>query len=216
MPHHDYTRCDDVDLVNRAQTGDPEAFGELYRRHVETIRAVVYKRMGGAARRHADDLVSETFTRAWANIHRFSWKGKPIVAWFMQIAINRVRDVCSSAEARLTEPRETASHNEQAGDDGDFTARIVRSEEAAALRSALSILTERQRACVIGRYFFGLPVRELATREGIAPTAVKALLHRAYKRLRTHMTTSPARPPDAYLGWRPNPRPRIASQNRTQ
>jgi hypothetical protein len=51
-----------MDLVERAQAGEAEAFGRLYDQYSDTVYRYIYYRVGGKAT--AEDLTSETFLRA--------------------------------------------------------------------------------------------------------------------------------------------------------
>ncbi len=77
-------------LVELAQNGDSEAFGQLYERYVDTVYRYVYVRVGNV--HLAQDLTSETFLRALRRLDSFSWQGRDIVAWFITIARNLITD----------------------------------------------------------------------------------------------------------------------------
>ena len=78
---------DDRALAARAAR-EPEAFAELYRRHVATIHAFAWRRSG--SRQVAEDVTSATFERALASMDRFQWKGGGFVAWLHRIAANEL------------------------------------------------------------------------------------------------------------------------------
>ena len=62
-----------MDLVERAQAGEAEAFGRLYDQYSDTVYRYIYYRVGGKAT--AEDLTSETFLRAQRRIGTFTWQG---------------------------------------------------------------------------------------------------------------------------------------------
>src|SRR4029453_3188301 len=69
-------------LVRRAQDGDREAFGELYRTHLPAVARLVRFRLG-----HEDeDAVSEVFLRAWRGLSSYRDTGIPFAAWLYGIA----------------------------------------------------------------------------------------------------------------------------------
>src|ERR1700732_823796 len=76
-------------LVEAAQK-DPGKFGDLYDIHFERIYAFVARRMRD--RDKAEDLTSEVFHKALANLKRYEWRGTPFAAWLFRIAANAVRD----------------------------------------------------------------------------------------------------------------------------
>src|SRR5262249_40902774 len=86
-------------LVERSQTGDAEAFAELYDRYVDMVHRFIYYRVGD--RGTAEDFTSETFLRAWRRIGSVTNQGRDIGAWFITIARNIVLDHVKSSRYRL-------------------------------------------------------------------------------------------------------------------
>jgi len=77
-----YPSMEDADLAQQARA-DPEAFAELYRRHVTSVYR--YHRAHTDNDRDAEDLTSQTFMAALEAIHSYRGTG-PYVAWLMGIA----------------------------------------------------------------------------------------------------------------------------------
>ncbi|GAA3056370.1 sigma-70 family RNA polymerase sigma factor [Streptomyces olivoverticillatus] len=88
-----------LDLVERAQAGEAEAFGRLYDQYADTVYRYIYYRVGGRAT--AEDLTSETFLRALRRIGTFTWQGRDFGAWLVTIARNLVADHFKSSRFRL-------------------------------------------------------------------------------------------------------------------
>lgn len=88
-----------MDLVERAQAGEAEAFGLLYDQYSDTVYRYIYYRVGGRAT--AEDLTSETFLRALRRIGTFTWQGRDFGAWLVTIARNLVADHFKSSRFRL-------------------------------------------------------------------------------------------------------------------
>ncbi|MGH1552414.1 sigma factor [Streptomyces sp. L7] len=63
-----------MDLVERAQAGEADAFGRLYDQYSDTVYRYIYYRVGGKAT--AEDLTSETFLRALRRIGTFTYQGR--------------------------------------------------------------------------------------------------------------------------------------------
>ncbi|MEK7863980.1 MAG: sigma-70 family RNA polymerase sigma factor, partial [Chloroflexota bacterium] len=78
------------DVIERARGGDRSAFGELYDAHCDAVYRYILYRVREPS--DAEDLTSEVFTRAFANIHRYRWQGKSFLAWLYTIARNAVTD----------------------------------------------------------------------------------------------------------------------------
>lgn len=88
-----------MDLVERAQAGEADAFGRLYDQYSDTVYRYIYYRVGGKAT--AEDLTSETFLRALRRISTFTWQGRDFGAWLVTIARNLVADHFKSSRFRL-------------------------------------------------------------------------------------------------------------------
>jgi RNA polymerase sigma-70 factor (ECF subfamily) len=172
-------RPDTWALVQRAQAGDGEAFGQLYDRYVDAVFRFIYFRVND--RMLAEDFTSETFLRALRRIGTVSYQGRDIGAWFVTIARNIVLDHVKSARYRLETP--TA----EAPDDGDRApspeTAVLDQLTAQRLLAAVRSLGDEQRDCIVLRFIQGFSVRETAAVMGKKDGAVKALQHRAVRRL---------------------------------
>src|SRR5438445_5862150 len=76
-------------LVEAAQE-DAGRFAELYEIHFERVYTYVARRVRD--RDVAEDLTSEVFHKALANLPRFKWTGAPFAAWLFRIASNTIAD----------------------------------------------------------------------------------------------------------------------------
>jgi RNA polymerase sigma-70 factor (ECF subfamily) len=166
-------------LVNRAQDGDGEAFGQLYDRYVDTVYRFVYYRVNDRAL--AEDFTSETFLRALRRIGTISYQGRDIGAWFITIARNIVLDHLKSARHRLETPTaETVEGRDYAQSTESAVLDQLRAER---LMAAVGQLGDEQRECVMLRFVHGLSVSETADVMGKNDGAIKALQHRAVRKL---------------------------------
>ena len=62
-------QCDDDALVTRAQSGEAEAFEELFQRHKQRVYSLCLRMIGNTA--EAEDLTQEAFMQAFRKIHTF-------------------------------------------------------------------------------------------------------------------------------------------------
>jgi len=154
-------------LVRRAQRGDRDAFGELYRTHVPAVSRLVRFRLG----QEDEDSVSEVFLRAWRGLSTYRDTGVPFAAWLYGIA----RHVAIDALRRQArdEPREELPDREVE----PMTA------EALTLRSAIDELPTEQRQVIELKYLVGMTNEEVAAAMATTPGAVNARQWRALKAL---------------------------------
>lgn len=166
-------------LVEAAQRGDSAAFGELYDRYVESVFRYVLFRVGD--RTLAEDVTSETFLRAFRRITSISYQGRDVGAWFVTIARNLVLDHVKSSRFRL----EVATADP---DDGTTVAlgpesQVLTQLTHVELLRCVRQLGDDQRECIVLRFLQGLSVSETALIMGRNEGAIKALQHRAVRRL---------------------------------
>jgi RNA polymerase sigma-70 factor, ECF subfamily len=168
-----------MDLVERAQGGEAEAFGQLYDQYSDTVYRYIYYRVGGRAT--AEDLTSETFLRALRRIGTFTWQGRDFGAWLVTIARNLVADHFKSSRFRLeVTTGEMLDANEVARSPEDS---VLESLSNAALLEAVRKLNAQQQECVTLRFLQGLSVAETARIMGKNEGAIKTLQYRAVRTL---------------------------------
>ena len=85
-------------LVEAAQN-DPARFDALYELHFDRVYGFVAGRVHDRAT--AEDVTSEVFYKALANLKTYEWRGVPFAAWLLRIAANLARDHARSRRARF-------------------------------------------------------------------------------------------------------------------
>src|ERR1041385_2472878 len=83
------SEADERRLVEAAQQ-DRTCFGAVYEKYFELVYAYVARRVRDRAA--TEDLTSEVFRKALANLPRFKWTGAPFGAWLLRIAANLIAD----------------------------------------------------------------------------------------------------------------------------
>ena len=168
------------EIFDAAQNGDSSAFGEIYRRCEPRVRRQLTGRVPSS---QIDDLVNETFLRAWRSLQQFRWQGTDPVAWVMVIARNLAADYWSLARNRRELAAEDpAIYGQESAHRGaeDIVIDLV---EAERLRDAVRKLPPAQRQCLELRFLGERSVRETAVAMGRQDAAVRSLQLRALKSL---------------------------------
>jgi RNA polymerase sigma-70 factor (ECF subfamily) len=80
---------------------DPRHFAALYEANFERIHAYVTRRVRD--RHEAQDITSEVFHQALANLPRFEYRGLPFSTWLYRIAANAITDRAKRAERETSE-----------------------------------------------------------------------------------------------------------------
>src|ERR1700732_3784743 len=80
---------DEQRLIEAAQK-EPAQFAALYEINFERVYPFIGRRVQD--RIEAQDLTSDVFHQALANLGRFEWRGTPFAAWLFRIAANAIAD----------------------------------------------------------------------------------------------------------------------------
>jgi len=159
-------------LIEAAQK-DPRRFGDLYERYFMRVYAYVARRVRD--RHETEDLTSEVFHRALANLDRFEWRGAPFAAWLFRIASNAISD---RRQSGMREVETTETQAPTGGDDIEMHALLFRLVDA---------LPPDQRRVIIKRFVEQKSVRDIAGEIGKTEGAVKQLQFRALETLRARV-----------------------------
>ncbi len=165
----------DEQMLVQAAKGDPAQFSELYNRNFHAVYAYVARR--AASREEAEDITSEVFHQALANLHRFEWRGAPFAAWLMRIAAN------SLADRWRQNARETALPP----DDELSDSSMDEVEQRTALYQLVGSLPDDQRRVVVLRFVEQKSIREIAHELKRTEGAIKQLQFRALEKLRAQV-----------------------------
>ena len=165
---------DERALIEAAQA-DPARFVELYDRCFHRVYAFASRRTGNRA--VAEDVTSEVFEQALANLHRFEWRGAPFVAWLLRIASNALADRW----------RQTARDSSEARPDVPDVREAEDIERRAMLLQLVERLPEVQRRVIELRFGEEKSLRDIARALERSEGAVKQLQLRALENLRKGM-----------------------------
>jgi RNA polymerase sigma-70 factor (ECF subfamily) len=196
-------RGGEVDLWSRALRGDGDAFVASTGRFRRELEVHCYRMLGSAE--DAEDVVQETFLRAWRR--RETFRGQSTLrAWLYGIATNGSLDLLERRSRRLL-PHVVA--DPVAGEDSEVTwlepypDRLLdevvdgedRPDEAIVARETIELaflvaiqhLPPRQRAVLILRDVVGWSARETAAMLEMSTVAGNSALQRARETLRHHL-----------------------------
>jgi RNA polymerase sigma-70 factor (ECF subfamily) len=171
--------ADDRLLIEAAQR-DPARFAELYENNFERVYAYIVRRVGNRA--ETEDLTSEVFHHALANLNRFEWRGIPFSAWLFRIASNLISDrqQRSRREHVADDPRQIESFPATA-------AEIEEVERQATLFRLVDTLPAEQKRVVVLRFVEQKSIKDVAREIRKTEGAVKQLQFRALSALRARL-----------------------------
>src|ERR1043166_9638971 len=172
-------------IVERALSGDAEAFGEIVRRWERRIFALAYGMLG--REEDARDATQETFLAAFRNLRGFRSEAE-VSSWLHRIAVNQC----------ITRQRRSKIRSESALEDDHETcfampvtyspAHVAEGrQETAAVRRAINSLPIELRQVVVMKVFEELTFREIADALDLPLSTVKSRLYTALKQLQMRL-----------------------------
>ena len=181
-------------LIERAQQ-DRACFGDVYERYFELVYGYVARRVRDRAA--TEDLTSEVFRKALANIDRFKWTGAPFGAWLLRIASNVIADRAkkvarergSSVSEGSYEPSLTVGlmPGEVAKSSKSQQVQLETAERQAWVIRKVDELPDDQRRVIKLRFAEEKTISEIAADLGRSEGAVKQLQFRALQTLRSKL-----------------------------
>jgi RNA polymerase sigma-70 factor, ECF subfamily len=165
-------------LIEQAQRGDRNAFGELVCRYYSGVVQVVYRLCGDTGL--AEDMAQEAFLRAWINLPSFHLHSS-LRNWFYRIAINAALDVLRhKPEERLDDEAVQMLTDQAASPE----KALIEKEQTVLLQKAMQSLPEAARSVLVLREYGGLSYQEIASVLDVPVGTVMSRLNYARSRLR--------------------------------
>ncbi len=180
----------DRELVDKARSGEPEAFGLLVRRYQKRIFRLAFHLVRSGA--EAEDVTQETFVRAYQALGRFDGRSEPFT-WLYRIAVNLslnsirarkpTRDATSADDPRveglLRETRLTFG--------GDPATASQQRQLAAALCDGIDALSDTLRTTLILVCIDGVAHEDASKILGCPEGTVAWRVHEARRKLREYL-----------------------------
>ena len=167
----------DAALIAAWQSGDEQAAAELVGRHARALAR--YLSGAGAPDAEIDDLVQETFIRAFRGVDRFRGQCQ-FRTWLLTIGGNVLKDYGRRAVRRKVMPLDERVHDWS----GDPHEHAVANEAEARLAAGLKLLPRLQREVFLLRAQQGLEYEEIAAALATTPGAARVHYHHAVRRLK--------------------------------
>jgi RNA polymerase sigma-70 factor (ECF subfamily) len=175
----------DIELMQRAAEGDPEAFAEIYDRHAGVLLALAQRLLPRTV--DALDLLHDVFLEAWQHVREYDPGRSAPRTWL----IVRLRSRALDRRARAARGSSVANQletvpglNPMSGEgsalQGDLLIEVTR---------ALEVLDGDVRRVLELTYFDGLTALEISARDGTAVGTVRSRLARGLTQLRGLLTT---------------------------
>jgi RNA polymerase sigma-70 factor, ECF subfamily len=173
--------------VERARSGDSDAFRLLVEQHSRAIFRLAFRMTGNEE--DAEDVVQETFLRAYKQLNKYEARSS-FSTWLYRIASNYSLDLIRSRK-RHEDKRERGS----AEDERDILQSIpvdspgpdrllYGSQISDRVNAALNELSPQERTAFVLRHFEGQSIQEIGEALGTGTNATKHSIFRAVQKLR--------------------------------
>lgn len=170
----------------------PESFEKVYNLHYQTIFNYCYRRTSRFD--DAKDITSETFLKAYLNIHKFKWKGISILSWLYRIATNEMNLYYRSQKYKPKQLSEAYNEiilysNSTSLEEEKEKAEIEfqKHEQFLAVQEALQKLPLKYQEVISLKYFEKLKIKEISTVINKKEGTIKSLLSRGIAQLKEEL-----------------------------
>jgi len=161
-----------------ARTADA-AIRQLYARHAVALHGYVARFCPDGA--SADDIVQETFIRAWRHLPQLSADGRPVRPWLFRVARNLLIDADRAARSR------PATVQSEPADEGFDDTGLNQVLDRQLVADALKELSPAHRAVLVEVFYGGDSVAKAARHLGIPDGTARSRLHYALQALRARL-----------------------------
>jgi len=183
----------DAELIASYRKGDDGALAVLIRRHTDAVYRFVVRMVGDA--HAAEDVVQETFLKAWKNLARFDVT-KSFKTWIFSIARNAAIDRLRRKDPVTFSSLEREDGIDIAGSIGDerpLADEILdRDVDAKRIEEALASVPPRSRSVILMHETEDMTFQEIADSTGEPMNTVKSRYRRALETLRKRLTDGPS------------------------
>ena len=177
----------DSAAAEEARKGDQQAFRVLVERHSHSVFRLAFRMTGNE--QDAEDLVQETFLRAYKQLHRFDGRAA-FGTWLYRICANCSLDLLRARKSRREqqpslEADEGTGWLDRVAAPEPSPERVTQSGQIARLlEPALNRLSEMERTAFVLRHYEGRDIEEIAKALGVQTNAAKHSVFRAVQKIR--------------------------------
>lgn len=170
---------------------DPQQLRKVYEANSKGLYNLAYRLVGD--RQWAEDILQETFVRAYTRADTFQEGGK-VSTWLYRICMNLAYDHLRArryrAMASLDVPVTDSGESEAATWSAtlasslpETTAQVEEKDTADCVRRLIDELPERERTVVLLRQYHGMTFKDIASVLGLTSRTVQNCLRRAKSKL---------------------------------
>jgi len=176
----------DATAVAQVRAGNPDAYRVLVERHSHSVFRLAFRMTGN--QQDAEDLVQETFLRAYRQIGRFDGRAS-FSTWLYRIAANCSLDLIRARKRRQEQQTPVNDEGEDLGAalpaaDPAPDRLAFSGELKQLLAPAIESLSPMERTAFVLRHYEGMCIEEIGKVLGVNAGAAKHSVFRAVQKLR--------------------------------
>ncbi|GAB4203277.1 MAG: sigma-70 family RNA polymerase sigma factor [Bacteroidia bacterium] len=177
---------EDIELINKAKSGDQSAYEKLLKKYRNSLYATVFKVV--KVKDVAEDIVLETFAKAFLRLDEYNPKFA-FSTWLFKIGVNKSIDYLrnkkntntSSIDDYLNQDSELTVSTQISTTDKDPIQELLNEEQVAFMRLVIDKLSPRYKRVIEMYYYNDMSCEEIANAIHSTVNNVKAELFRARK-----------------------------------
>jgi RNA polymerase sigma factor (sigma-70 family) len=181
-------KADDIELINKAKSGDQQAFAALMAKYRNAVFFTILKMIHN--RDDAEDILLVSFSKAFHNLENYK-EDFAFSTWLFKIATNNCIDFIRKKKLLTTPLEGSVSDSDESEYRGvvvsdtnaDPEESIIKEQKAAKMRAIVDQLPDKYQTLIKMRYFEELSYEEIATKTDLPLGTVKAQLFRAKEAL---------------------------------
>ncbi len=176
----------DSELVELARSGDSEAFRELVLLHSKRVFSTACRITGSVE--NADDVVQETFLRAYRKLHLFDGRSQ-FTTWLHRITVNCSMDLIRKEARRGIHetPDHQVGESRWVANEPQPDRLAVSGEVGREVQKVLRELSPTERTVFVLRHFEGYTSQEIGQMLGMRSGAIRNAVFRAVKKMRSSL-----------------------------
>ena len=177
-------------LIKKSKKGDAQAFEELILSYQKKVLNLAYRMLGSVS--DAEDAAQEIFIKVFRSLYSFNEKSA-FSTWLYKVATNVCLDILRKRKRQNGGAMISISRYNSQDDEYELPIEdgapspheeAQKKEAMRALKSALDLLSEEQRAVIVMRDINGLSYEEIADIAGCSLGTVKSRINRSRLALR--------------------------------
>ena len=179
----------DAAVIARAQAGDKDAFRLLVERYSRAVYRLAYRMTGN--QQDAEDIVQETFLRAYKQIHRYESRSA-FGTWIYRIASNCAIDLLCfrkryEADREQIDVIDFERSEAVAAGAAQVPAQdrlVYAAELKRRVAAVMAEMSPQEKMAFVLRHLEGQSIEEIGAALGTGPSATKNSIFRAVQKLR--------------------------------